>query len=311
MTVMVSRIDVLVIGGANFDYSITTSKLPKPGETVVGKFLLEAPGGKGANQAIAARRLGARVAFVGRVGADERGRQILAALEDEEIDTSRCAMDRSALTGVALIVVGPDGNKSIVTAPGANHRLTPDDIDHADALFDRTKVVLLQLEAGLLPALTAARRAQEAGALVVLDAAPPIAHIDELLECCDVVRANASEAKVLTGIEVTDVHGARKAAHALRGDGAAFVSTPTGDLLVFGDGQEAWYPRQHVDVVDATGAGDAFAAGIAVGLAEGRSLIEAGWLGCAAAALKTTRLGAQDGLPQRGEVDRFLSAVHR
>jgi ribokinase len=308
---MPARIDVLVIGGANFDYSIATSKLPKPGETVVGKFLLEAPGGKGANQAIAARRLGAQVAFVGRVGADDRGRQILAALEDEDIDTSRCAMDRAALTGVALIVVGPDGNKTIVTAPGANHRLTPGDIDHADALFDRARVVLLQLEAGLLPALTAARRAKEAGALVVLDAAPPIAHVDELLACCDVVRANGSEAKVLTGIDVVDIETARKAAHELCGDGAAFVTTPTGDLLVFADGQEAWYPRQHVDVVDATGAGDAFAAGIAVGLAEGRSLVDAGWLGCAAAALKTTRLGAQDGLPERGEVERFLSAVHR
>ena len=310
---MASRIDVLVIGGANFDYSITAPALPKPGETVVGKLLHEAPGGKGANQAIGARRLGARVAFVGRLGSDERGRQILARLEDEEIDTSRCTMDRAALTGVALIAIGKDGEKMIVTAPGANHRLTPDDIEHARGLFERARIVLLQLEAGLLPALTAARLAREVDALVVLDAAPPIAHGEELLELCDVVRANASEARMLTKIEVTDVDSAREAAHALRrpGNGAAFVATSTGDILVHGDGGEAWFPRQRVDVVDATGAGDAYAAGIAVGLAEGKSLVEAGWLGCAAAALKTTRLGAQDGLPRRAEVDRFLSAIRR
>lgn len=311
--VMRSRIDVLVIGGANFDYSITAPALPKPGETVVGKQLIEAPGGKGANQAIAARRLGARVAFVGRVGSDERGRQILSRLDDEEIDTSRCTMDRAALTGVALIVVGPSGEKLIVTAPGANHRLTPDDIDHAHALFERARVVLLQLEAGMLPALTAARLARDAGALVVLDAAPPLPHADELLALCNVVRANAAEARVLTGIEVKNVDSAREAALALRrpGGGAAFVTTSTGDILVFGDGSETWLPRQPVDAIDATGAGDAFAAGIAVGLAEGKSLVDAGWLGCAAAALKTTRLGAQDGLPRRAEVERFLSAVQR
>ncbi len=310
---MATRIDVLVIGGANFDYTIRAGRLPRPGETLVGEELHEAPGGKGANQAIAARRLGARVAFVGRLGSDERGRQILARLDDEEIDTSRCVMDRAELTGVALIVIGASGEKMIVTAPGANHRLTPDDIDHADALFERARVVLLQLEAGMLPAVTAARRAREAGALVVLDAAPALPHAEELLELCDVVRANATEASALTGIAVTDVDSARKAAHELRrhGNGAAFVTCPTGDLLVFGDGEEDWFPRQPVDVVDPTGAGDAFAAAIAVALAEGRSLIDAGWLGCAAAALKTTRLGAQDGLPRRAEVEQFLRAIRR
>lgn len=312
MAVMASRIDVLVIGGANFDYTITAPAMPKPGETIVGKRLFEAPGGKGANQAVAARRLGARVAFVARVGSDDRGRQILARLEDEEVDTSRCHMDRSAQTGVALIVVGPDGQKMIVTAPGANHRLTPDDIDHAHGLVERARVVLLQLEAGLLPSLHAARRAREAGALVVLDAAPPIARADELLGLCDVVRANAAEARVLTNIEVVDLDSARSAANAIRahGDAAVFVATADGDLLVHDRG-EAWFPRQPVDAIDATGAGDAFAAGIAVGLAEGRSIVEAGWIGCAAAALKTTRLGAQDGLPRRVEVDRFLAAVKR
>ena len=310
LDVMASRIDVLVIGGANFDYSITTEALPKPGETVVGKELLEAPGGKGANQAVASRRLGARVAFVARVGSDDRGREILARLGDEEVDTSRCHMDRSAQTGVALIVVGADGEKTIVTAPGANHRLTPDDIDHADPLFVRAKVVLLQLEAGLSPALAAARRAKESKAKVVLDAAPPHAHAEQLVELCDVVRANSAEAQALVGIEVTSKDSARRAATAIRdlGAGAAFVSAPDGDVLVYEDGEQ-WYPRQPVDAVDATGAGDAFAAGIAVGLAEGRSLVEAGWIGCAAAALATTKLGAQDSLPRRADVDRFIASV--
>lgn len=303
-------IDVLVIGGANFDYAIVADALPRPGETVVGKQLLEAPGGKGANQAVAARRLGARVAFVGCIGSDERGRQILSRLCDEEVDTSRCTMDRAALTGVALIVVDRAGEKMIVTAPGANHRLTPDDIDHADPLFDRAAVVLLQLEPGLPPVLTAARRARSSRATIILDAAPPVPHADELVELCDVVRANAAEARALVGIEVTDVDSARTAARAIRdrGAGAAFVTTRAGDLLVHEAG-EHWYPRQPVDAVDATGAGDAFAAGIAVAIAEGRSLVDAGWLGSAAAALTTTRLGAQDGLPRRAEVNRFLQSV--
>jgi ribokinase len=308
---MDNRFDVLVVGGANFDYLIRAPSLPRPGETIAGDALHEAPGGKGANQAIAAARLGARTAFVGRVGDDERGRHVLARLAEERVAIEHCVVDPDAPTGVALIAVGERGEKAIITAPGANHRLAPADLERAAPRF-AAKVVLLQLEPGLAMTLAAARRARAAGALVVLDAAPPVPGADELLATVDVVRANASEAAVLTGRRVDD-DTAREAAFELRrpNRGAAFVATSRGDLLIFGDGEEAWFPRQHVPVVDTTGAGDAFAAGIAVGLAENRSLTEAGWLGCAAAALKTTRVGAQAGLPHREAVDRFLAGIRR
>jgi ribokinase len=306
------RLGVLVVGGANFDYEIRAPSLPGPGETVVGETLIEAPGGKGANQAVAAARLGAATAFVGRVGDDERGQRILAQLATERIEISRAVKDPDAPTGVALIVVDGRGEKMIVTAPGANRRLGLADIERAAPLFASTKVVLLQLEAGVATALAAARRGRASRAIVVLDAAPPAPLPDELLAAVDVVRCNASEARIISGIEVTGVDSAREAAFALRrrGAGAACIGVPGGDLLVF-EVDELWLPHQRVEVVDATGAGDAFSAGLAVGLAEGRSLSDAAWLGCAAAALKTTQLGAQPGLPRRADVDRLLATIAR
>lgn len=309
---MASRIDVLVVGGANFDYEIRAPALPRPGQTVVGEALIEEPGGKGANQAVAAARLGAATAFIGRVGDDERGRRILARLAGERIDTGRSLRDPEAPTGVALIAVDARGEKMIVTAPGANRRLGPADVERAAPLFASTKVVLLQLEAGVEVALAAARQGRASRALVVLDAGPPAPLPDELLAAIDVVRCNAGEARVIAGIDVTGVDAAREVGLALRrrGAGAACVGAPGGDLLVF-EYEEVWLPHQRVEVVDVTGAGDALAAGIAVGLAEGRSLSEAAWLGCAAAALKTTRLGAQPGLPRRAEVERLLATIAR
>lgn len=304
--------EVVVVGGANYDYSIRGQRLPDPGETVVGYQLYEGPGGKGANQAVAASRLEASVSFIGRVGADARGRHLLDQLAGEDVDTSLCVIDADDMTGVALVMIGPSGEKTIMTAPGANLKLTPHDIQRAAPMFARTKVVLLQLECGVATTLAAARLARSSGALVVLDASPPRPLPDELLACVDVLRANEREAQTITDISVSDVDSARMAAHALRrrGAGAACVATHNGDLLVFG-ADEVWLPHQRVVSIDATGAGDAFAAGIAVGLAENQSLTEAAWLGCVASALKTTRVGAQTGLPRRDEVDAFLASIRR
>jgi len=301
-----SRIDVLVVGGANYDYEIKGGALPGPGATVVGDLLHEGPGGKGANQVVAAARLGAAAAFVGRVGTDDRGRAIVAALNDQDVDASACVGDPDAPTGVALILVDARGEKMIMTAPGANLRLGTADLDEAAPLFASARVVLLQLECGAPLSLEAARRGRAAGARVVLDAAPPAPLPDELIALLAVIRANAGEARVITGVEVTDRDSARRAARDLlrRGAGAACIGASGGDLLVEGD-REVWLPHQHVEVLDATGAGDAFIAGIAVGIAEGRSLADAAWLGCAAAAVKLTRVGAQAGLPRRPEVDDF------
>jgi ribokinase len=220
--------------------------------------------------------------------------------------------DDRVATGVALIMIDGRGEKAIMTAPGANLSLSPAHVEQARRLFAASSVLLVQLESGVATTLAAARLAREARTLVVLDLAPPAAVPDELLALTDVARCNAHEARIVTGIDVREVESARKAGHELRrrGAGAACIAIGDGDLLVF-ETEELWLPHQHVEVVDATGAGDAFAAGIAVGLAESRSLSDAARLGSIAAALKTTRLGAQAGLPHRAEVDRMLATIAR
>ncbi|HEV8254579.1 MAG TPA: ribokinase [Vicinamibacteria bacterium] len=303
--------DVVVVGGANTDYLIHSPRLPAPGETVQGDAFQEAAGGKGANQAVAAARLGARVAFVGCLGADERAKELKRRVEAEAVDT-RCVVERAGEpTGVALIVVGDGGEKSIAAYLGANRRLSIDDVRRAAEPLRSTAVVLLQLEVPLETVEEAARIGAESGAKVVLDPAPARPLPDDLLRRLTLVRPNSGEARVLTGIEVRDRASAREAAEQLRRRGAAAAAVQAGqegDLLVWAEG-EAWLPRLAVKSVDATGAGDAFAAAMAVALAEGRPWPEAGRFASAAAALKTTRLGAQAGLPRRSEVDALLAGT--
>lgn len=307
-----ARPDIVVVGGANYDYLIRGRDFPEPGATSRGDVFDEAPGGKGANQAIAAARLGARVDFIGRVGDDDRGRRVLARLRDEQIGTGGVVVDADAATGVALIMVRADGEKMIMTASGANRRLDVADVERMAGTVTAARVLLLQLEAETETVLAALRLAHRAGVRVVLDAAPPRPLPDELFPMLTVFRANGGEARAITGVGAGGVDGARAAAREVlrRGAAAACISADGGDLLVTADG-ETWLPHQAVEVVDATGAGDAFAAGLAVGLAEDRPLADAARLGCAAAALKTTRLGAQAGLPTRSEVERFLATLAR
>lgn len=299
-------LDVVVIGGANTDYLIRGPALPGPGSTVDGQEFQDAPGGKGANQAVAAARLGARVAFVGKVGSDARGQALLQGLRDEGVDTSAATTDPNAPTGVALIMVDARGEKQIMTAPGANHRLTPEDVARASELVARARAALLQLELPLPAVEAAARLSRAAGATVVLDPAPPCELPEELLRDVHVIRPNAAEAEVLTGIRVDDVASARLAGQNLlrRGVGAAIVGAPGGSLLLSAEG-ELWVPQLEVDVVDATGAGDAFAAALAVWLGSGDHLTNATRFANAAAALATTKLGARAGLPRREEVEQL------
>jgi ribokinase len=303
--------DIVVAGGANFDYLVRGPKLPQPGETAPGDVFDEAPGGKGANQAVAAARLGARVAFVGRIGADERGEAILARLREEGVDTRHAVRDAYSSTGVALVMVNQQGQKQILTAPGANRQLTIADVLAAAPTIAAARVLLTQLEVPLECVMAAARLAHAAGAKVVLDPAPPIALPDEFLPLVDVVKPNAAEAEALTGVRVQDRDAARRAARRLleRGVGAVAVQAgEAGNLLVWPEA-ECWLPRIEVESVDATGAGDAFAAALAVALAEGRAWSEAGALASASAALATTVIGAQAGLPRRQAAEALLARV--
>lgn len=301
--------EVVVVGGANTDYLVQGPKLPGPRETVQGDVFQEGPGGKGANQAVAAARLGARVAVVARVGADGRGGELVARLAAEGVEVSHVVRDAGAPTGAALIQVDSDGEKQILVAPGANRNLTPADVGAARKAIAATRVLLVQLEVPLETVAVAIRLAGQTGARVVLDPAPPIPLPDELLRRVDVIRPNADEAEVLTGRQVRDRASARLAAQELLRRGVGAVAVQAGDegnLLVWREG-ECWMPQLPVESVDATGAGDAFAAAMAVALADGWSWEEAGPFANAAAALATTKLGAQPGLPRRDAVLALLA----
>ena len=207
---------------------------PPPFDVTEGDEYQEAPGGKGANQAVAVARLGAKVALVARVGPDERGTAIISKLKSEGVDTREVSRDPTAPTGVALVMVDAGGEKQILTAPGANRRLAVRDVAHAGELIANARVVLLQLEVPLEAVEAAIRLARAAGARVVLDPAPARQLAEEVLQDVHVIRPNAAEAEVLTGIKVTDRASARKAAENLlrRGAGAAQAGLPTCETVM-------------------------------------------------------------------------------
>lgn len=304
--------DIVVIGGANTDYVVRGPRLPVAGETVEGEQFLEGPGGKGANQAVAAARLGARVALISKLGRDSRGDALVDRLCAAGVDTQFVLRDDRTATGVALIMVDEAGEKSILTAPGAIKQLTIDDLAAAAPALRSTRALLCPLEAPVETLTAAVRLARDAGARTVLDPAPAHQLNDALLRLIDLIRPNAAEAQGLTGIQVPDRDAARSAGTQLLQRGVAAAIVPAGergDLLVTRDG-EHWLARIPVATVDATGAGDAFAAACAVRLAEGATYAEAAVFANAAAALATTQWGAQAGLPNRDAVLALLKTAH-
>jgi ribokinase len=301
--------DVAVVGSVNTDFLVRGPKLPTLGETARGETFHESMGGKGANQAVAAARLGARVTFVCRFGSDTRGTSAEGCLAAERVDLSFAVRDLYTPTGAAIIMVDHAGEKQIVVAPGANDRLDEEQIERAAPALGAANVVLCQLEVPLETVAAAFRLARAAGARTVLDPAPAVPLPDALLLLVDVIRPNAHEAGVLTGVEIHGRASARRAAECLldRGVGAVAVQAgPEGNLVVT-RGEEHFYPKVPVTSVDATGAGDAFAGTLAVMLAEGRTLAEAGAYANAAAALATTAVGAQEGLPTRQQICDLLA----
>ncbi|HTO97370.1 MAG TPA: ribokinase [Myxococcales bacterium] len=301
--------DVVVVGKANVDYLVRGPRLPGPGQSVTGDAFHEAAGGKGANQAVGAARLGAKVALVARVGRDARGDTVIAALHDAGVETRFVTRDDQAPTGVGLCQVGASGEKQILSAAGANAKLSAACVRQAEEALGATRMVLCQLGVPLEAVEEAFRIGRGARALAMLDPGPPAPVPDSLIAQLDVIRPNASEAQALTGIAVRDRGQARAAAQDLLRRGARIAAVQAGehgDVLLSHD-QELWLPRFEVERLDATGAGDAFASALAVCLAEGRPLEEAGPFASAAAALATTVLGAQASLPRREAVLALLS----
>src|SRR3954468_11297606 len=298
--------DIVVVGGINSDFVLRGDAVPKPGETVVMREFLQGPGGKGANQAVAAARLGARVAMIGCVGDDERGDAAIANLIRERIETRWIARAKTH-TGVALILVDKDGEKSIAANMGANSKLTAMHVRAAADAIVSCKILLMQLEVPDAPLLAAAKLKKDRR--IFLDPAPPRKIPKRLLSLLEVIRPNSAEAEFFTGIKVTGQNSARRAARALLKQGARMViiqAGDRGDLLVSPMG-DIYSPHFKVKPVDATGAGDAFAAAFAVGLAESHQDVECIIrMASATAALKTTKMGAQAGLPTRSALEQFL-----
>jgi ribokinase len=246
---------------------------------------------------------------VARVGKDARGESALSRLVAEGVNCDCVVQDPVLETGIALVMVDWEGEKQILTAPGANGWLTVADVKDAAAVIEGARVLLTQLEVPMDAVREAMEAAHRNDVQVILDAAPPHPLRDEMLQLIDVIRANSGEAEVLTGIPVQDHASARRAAHQLLERGAKAVVVQAGaegNLVVSADSEEL-LPKIRVPTVDSTGAGDAFAAALAVMLAEKKPLIEAATFANAAAALKTTVLGAQAGLPKRETVLALLS----
>lgn len=302
--------EIVVIGGINSDHAIRGRRLPFL-DSVQGTSFHQGVGGKGANQAVAAARLGAHTALVGKVGRDFRGSEILRQIEREEVSTKFVRRASISETGAALLMVDQKGTKQTMAYPGANAALSTWDIRSAAGIITRAKAVLVQLEVPLEAARLAMRLAVGGGARVILDPSPvPVGGLDDVyLRLADVVRMNSREAEQLTGIEVSDRAGARVAAEQLlwRGRGGAAIVEVGGEgNLLVSDESEHWIPNFPVQAVDTTGAGDAFAATVAVAISRGFSLSRAAELGAAAAALASQDFGAQSALPSWQEVIRLL-----
>jgi ribokinase len=302
---------ICVIGSANLDFTVALPRLPRMGETVSAGTLLVNRGGKGANQAVAARRLGAEVRMIGCVGDDDSGGEIRRALREQGIGVDGIATSSDAATGTALIFVDREGRNQIGVAPGANHRLTVEMARAGEDAIAWAEVLVSQLEVPVPVVRWALETARRHGVPTVLNPAPVQELSDELLSLVTYLTPNAGEVAALTGIEVRDLESGRQAAARLceRGAGTVIITLGEQGALVCDGASAVHFEAFPVEAVDTTGAGDAFNGALAVGLAAGGSLEQVIPLASAAAALTCTRRGAQDALPDRAAVERFLQSL--
>jgi ribokinase len=310
-TILLMNSSIVVVGSTNTDMVIKASHLPQPGETILGGTFFMSAGGKGANQAVAAARLGGSVLFIAKTGYDIFGKQSVDLFEKEGIDISGIQRDHYQPSGVALITVDDKGENCIVVAPGANAALTPADIDEVKEKIENASLLLVQLETPIETVEHVANIASSKKIKFILNPAPAAKLADELLKRISVITPNQKETEMLTGIKVNDQSSAKQAANFLRGKGIETVIITMGaaGAFVLHENKYSMIPGHKVNVVDTTAAGDVFNGALVVALSEGKMMNEAVTFACKAAAISVTRLGAQASAPNREEVEILLAGT--
>jgi ribokinase len=311
--IVAKRPSIVVVGSVNTDMVVKGKRLPGPGETVSGGRFLMAGGGKGANQAVAAARLGADVTLIAKVGSDMLGDQAIENFGREGIRTDCILRSPDDHTGVALILVDDAAENLISVASGANHALTPEEIEQQAHRIAAADMVVLQLETPLDTVFRAAQIAARSGVPVILNPAPAAALPEKLLACVTYLTPNETETELLTGIAVRDEDSAREAAERLLAAGTRHVIVTLGakGAQITDAAGTIHVAGTPVDAVDTTAAGDAFNGALAWALASGMALEPAVRQACLAGALSATRLGAQPSLPTKDELDRFVQSEVR
>lgn len=298
---------IVVVGSSNTDMIVKMSRIPKPGETVIGGQFSTAAGGKGANQAVAAAKAGGKVSLIARVGDDMFGRKAIEGFKAAEINIENVFIDSTEASGIAFIIVDKDGENSIAVASGANSKLSPLDVMKAKDKLQSAEVLLMQLETPVETIREASKLTSD-NALIILNPAPAQELDDELLSMIDILTPNETEAELLSGIPVTDIDSAREAGLKLLRKGVKTVIVTLGKqgaLLVTQEDCEL-ISGFAVEAVDTTAAGDTFNGALALALGEGMEMKEAIRFANAAAALSVTKLGAQPSAPSRAEIEEML-----
>ncbi|MDJ0510616.1 MAG: ribokinase [Crocosphaera sp.] len=300
---------IVVFGSINMDLIAQTASLPQLGETVMGSQFITLPGGKGANQAVAAAKLKTVTYIVGRVGGDNLGLELLQTLQQFNINTEGVLIDQTISSGVAMISVEKSGENTIIVIPGANHNINEVDVTRLVEILPQTKVLLLQLEIPLKAVEMAAKEAKKLGVTVILDPAPmPDKFPDHLYSLVDIITPNQTETEKLVGFPLSNAEKIKEAAYILLNKGVANLIIKLGEKGAFfaTQNEQNFIPPLQVDAVDTVGAGDGFNGGIAAALDRGLSIKEALQWGTIVGALTTTKPGAQTALPDLTMLEKFI-----
>jgi len=301
---------ILVFGSINMDLVVKASRLPVPGETLLGYDFFTAPGGKGANQAVAIARLGVSTKMVGRVGRDSFGGELINSLQTAGVQTEHVLVDQATGSGVALIAVDDGGENQIIIVPGANGRVNEADVERLQSLLPGAYAILLQFEIPIEAVVSAAKAAQRAGVRVILDPAPAYREIpSELYPLVDIITPNEVEAGQIVGFPIDGLLAAESATSILRqrGVGSVIVKLGARGALCATESETFLIPAFPVQAIDTVAAGDAFNGGLATALAEGLPLRQAVVWGAAAGAIASTKQGAQSSMCDRNTFNQFLS----